>query len=224
MKCKSKALAVVFSVLFLSGCSLLPQIREKDALTAGPAGPKAPAHGPQVDLRIPLNPAFIRQGRVFGKTEFTGLLKTAYVRLTIIDKSVPEHYIYFYVGSKKNLNILPWGSGAVIEPGYFVLNLKPGAYRIIQLAIPVGTTLAEEDIALDFEVQAGRVFYVGTLSVEGTRERVKFGGVPVLKPGFKYNLAVKDEFRTARQEAPEYLLFSWMNFQKKLLLIVAQGE
>ena len=136
-------------------------------------------------------------GVVFGKTDFSGLLKTAYARLTILDKADPSRIYYFYVGSKNNQNILPWGKGEVIEPGYFSFQLPPGKYAVTAIAIPVGSTIAEEPLALEMQVSADKTYYLGTLKIDGVRERAKFGGVPLVRPGFEYTLAVNDEFEAA---------------------------
>lgn len=142
---------------------------------------------------------------MFGKTDFRGLLKAAYARLTIVDRTDPSRVYFFYVGSKNNQNILPWGKGEVIEPGYFFLNLPPGKYTITAIAIPVGSTIAEESLALGLEVSADKTFYLGTLTVDGIKERAKFGGVPLVRPGFEYALAVDDEFEAACRDFEQAL-------------------
>ncbi|MBF0122153.1 MAG: hypothetical protein HQL21_01940 [Candidatus Omnitrophica bacterium] len=136
----------------------------------------------------------------FGKTVFAGLLKTAYVRLTVISRNDPAKKYFFIIGDKANQSVVPWAEGRVIEPGYFYWELPVGSYEITAIAIPVGSTIAEESVALDFEMAFDRVNYLGTLDVNGTKERVKFGGLPVVQPGFEYELALHDDFEIAKKD------------------------
>ncbi|MEI6438087.1 MAG: hypothetical protein WCO69_05000 [Candidatus Omnitrophota bacterium] len=152
-----------------------------------------------VAQRPPVSMKPYTTGLVFGKTDFRGLLKAAYARLTIIDSADPSKVYYFYVGSRENQNVLPWGKGEVIEPGYFFLQLPPGKYAVTAVAIPVGSTIAEESLALDMPVSLDRAYYLGTLRIDGIKERAKFGGVPLVRPGFEFTLAVDDEFEAARK-------------------------
>jgi hypothetical protein len=144
-------------------------------------------------------------GLVFGKTVFTGLLKTAYVRLTIVSRDDPARKYFFIVGDKANQSVVPWAEGKVIEPGYFYWELPVGLYEITAIAIPVGSTVAEEPVALDFEIALDLVNYLGTLDVNGTRERAKFGGVPIVQPGFEYELAIGDDFEVAKKDFETFL-------------------
>ena len=142
----------------------------------------------------------VRPGLVFGKTDFKGILKASFVRLTLVRKDDPEKEYFFYVGAKGNQSVVPWGKGQLIEPGYFYLQLTSGDYEVTEISIPVGSALAEERVALDFTVAPNRISYLGTLDVTGTKERVHFGGVPIVKPGFEYELRINDEFEPARKE------------------------
>jgi hypothetical protein len=96
--------------------------------------------------------------------------------------------------------VVPWGKGRLIEPGYFYLQLTPGDYEVTDIAIPVGSALAEERVSLSFTVTANKIIYLGTLDVTGTKERVHFGGMPIVRPGFEYDLRIKDEFEPAKKE------------------------
>jgi len=44
-----------------------------------------------------------------------------------------------------------------------------------------------------FEVLPKSYVYLGTLQANGTKEKIKLGGVPVIKPGFEYTAEVIDE-------------------------------
>lgn len=132
-------------------------------------------------------------GFIAGKTDFRGLLKAPYVRFLIVNRDDPSKKIFFYIGSKGNQSVVPWGEETVVAPGYFILRLPPGAYKVTHIAIPVGSTIAEEGFGLNFDVVAGKAIYVGTLDVDGTQEKIKFGGVPLVRPGFAYRLEIRDE-------------------------------
>ncbi len=159
------------------------------------------------------------KGLVFGKTDFCGLLKVAYARLTIVDQADPSRVYYFYVGSKSNQNLLPWGKGEVMEPGYFFLQLPPGKYAVTAIAIPVGSTIAEEPLALEMPVSVERTYYLGTLKIDGIKERAKFGGVPLVRPGFEYTMAVEDEFEAATRDFASLLPRHDMPVVKKLFQV-----
>ena len=51
------------------------------------------------------------------------------------------------------------------------------------------------------------ISYLGTLKIDGTGERIKLGGVPVIQPGFEYIINIIDESQEAeiyfRQRYPE---------------------
>jgi hypothetical protein len=162
---------------------------------------KPVSEGPQRTMAPGKEPSIprIKHGLVFGKTDFKGILKTSFVRLTLIRKDATDKNYFFYVGAKENQSVVPWGQGRRIEPGYFYLQLPDGDYEITGIAIPVGSALAEEALAVDFKVTPNKITYLGTLDVTGTKERVHFGGVPIMKPGFEYDLLIKDEFDQAKR-------------------------
>ncbi len=189
--------AYFFVLLFLiQGCATAPARR--------PHGPKVKLPGTAVfpeqetsgglenvgnkDMREYVH----RRGVVFAKTDFQGVLQATYVRLRIEGEG--KHTRSFYLDIEGKLEENPsFGSGKMVKPGYFFIELPAGSYRISSIAIPVGSTLAEEDINISFEVLPNAVAYMGTLQVVGTSERVKLGGVPVIKPGFDYETEVLDE-------------------------------
>lgn len=163
-------------------------------------------------------------GLIAGKTDFRGLLKAPYVRFSIVRRDDPSKRFFFYIGNKGNQSVVPWGEDTVVEPGYFTLQMEPGPYKITRIAIPVGSTVAEEDLELDFEVIAGKTYYVGTLDIEGTKEKVKFGGVPLIRPGFSYRLAVKDEMDEAVMEMRERLSPDMALMEKRLFTVVSVND
>ncbi len=186
-----KYLFILFFACYAAGCASLSDQKGSLAINTPPEQKNAVAARPKGPAR--------ERAFAFGKTDFKGLLKVSYVRLLVARRDDLSKQYSFIFGSKANQNVLPWKEGRLIEPGYFYWHIPPGAYRITQIAIPVGTTMAEEEVAIDFEVRSGTVSYLGTLDVDGTKERVKFGGVPVMRPGFEYVITVRDEFDEALQ-------------------------
>ena len=132
------------------------------------------------------------RGIVFAKTDFQGVLQATYVRLHIEGEGKHTNSFYLDIEGKPEENSL-FGSSKTVKPVYFFIELPAGTYRISAIAIPVGSTLAEEDISISFEVLPNTIIYMGTLKVVGTGERVKLGGVPVIKPGFDYEVKILDE-------------------------------
>lgn len=138
------------------------------------------------------------QGKIFAKTEFEGVVKKSFIRLTIIDREDHDKIYKLYIGDKSRQ--LDFWNAETIQPGYFLIDLPAGSYAIASLSIPVGSTLATELMNVVFDVKPDKTVYLGTLSVVGTREKIKFGGVPVIKPGFEYTVRVENEFREALPE------------------------
>ncbi len=217
-----RALTLCVIVPFIAGCAVL----SKGPTVVPPEvqRPKPPQAGEVAVISKPLPLKKAKFGFIIGKTDFQGLLKAAYVRLSIIKRDEPAQQYYFYVGSKSNQSVVPWGEGKVIEPGYFVLELPPGLYKVTSIAIPVGSTIAEEGMELDFDVIAGKAVYVGSLNVEGTKERIKFGGVPLIRPGFDYKLSVTDDFAEAGVEAHRLLPDARIPLVKNMFVVVASGN
>lgn len=140
-----------------------------------------------------------RPGIVFAKTIFEGVVQASYVRLSFIERSLPQKVYRLYIGDKVRQQGFPW-VGEAVHPDYFLIDLPPGQYRIIEIAIPVGTTLAHEPMDVEFTVESGKGIYLGTMHVKGTKERVKLGGVPLIQPGFEYELDIRDERENALAE------------------------
>ena len=143
------------------------------------------------------------KGMIFAKTEFEGVVKRSFVRLTLIDQQDRSKVYQLYIGDKSRQLDFPWNAQS-IQPGYFMIELPAGSYTIASLSIPVGSSLATELMNVTFEVNPEKTVYLGTLSVIGTKERVKFGGVPVIKPGFNYTVRIENEYAEAVQELTKH--------------------
>jgi len=144
---------------------------------------------------------------VFAKTAFAGVVQASYVRLNIVGITAPEKVYSLYIGDKMRQQNFPWVEG-VVGTEYFFIELPEGEYRIDSIIIPVGTVLAEEPMDITFKVEPYAATYIGDLSVRGTRERVRVGGLPVIQPGFEYEADVEDNFKAAllefRSKLPRY--------------------
>ncbi len=184
-------------VVILGGCASLPTPSSSQAPSPPQPSAVLSVTEPEPGIPIPTQPP--APGTIFGKTHFKGVLKTSYVKLSLVDLVDETKQYQLFIGDQLGPNILPWNTRSV-EPGYFFLELPAGSYRIYSISIPVGSTTATEDIGLTFEVASGQVTYIGTLEVNGINEKVKFGGVPILVPGFDYVVNVLDEREEALQE------------------------
>lgn len=138
----------------------------------------------------------LERGVVFAKTDFQGVLKTTYVRLSLAHQEDTTKAFQLTIADKSKESAFPWDV-APVEPGYFYIELPAGKYKIVSISIPVGSTLASEPVDIEFEVLPKTVVYLGTLKVIGTKERIKLGGIPVIKPGFEYTVEVSDEQKEA---------------------------
>jgi len=147
------------------------------------------------------------KGIIFAKTEFEGLLETRYVKFLFEDLDDPGHKFQIHIGEAPGQQNFPWEVKAV-KPGYFFVELPAGRYRITSITIPVGTATASEPMNVTLEVVSNEVTYVGTLKMIGTKERIKLGGVPVIKPGFEYTISVLDQ----REEGAEAFKKNYPDF------------
>lgn len=133
------------------------------------------------------------RGVILAKTDFQGVLLTNYVRLGVkgpLGASVEKFQIH--IGEKTGQKTFPWEIKTV-QPGYFTLELLEGQYEIFDITIPVAATTATEAVNIHFEVLPDAVTYLGTLQLVGTKERIKLGGVPVIKPGFDYDVRILNQ-------------------------------
>ncbi|MBN1870461.1 MAG: hypothetical protein JW847_07810 [Candidatus Omnitrophica bacterium] len=149
-----------------------------------------------------------KKGVIFAKTDFKGLLETRYVSFLFEDLEKPEHKFQLHIGENLDQQGFPWEI-KTIRPGYFFVELPAGSYKIASVSIPVGSTLATEKMDVTLEVIPNKVCYVGTLKMNGTKEKIKLGGLPVIKPGFEYTVEVLDEreegMKAFRQNYPNFL-------------------
>lgn len=135
-----------------------------------------------------------KHGIVFAKTRFEGVLKTSFVRLKIVDIKNPIRTYELHIGDKVASQPFSFNVRTV-NPGYFYIELPVGLYKITSVSIPVGGTTATEAINITFKVYPDHISYLGTLQLIGTKEKIKLGGVPVIKPGFDYEIAILNEFQ-----------------------------
>jgi hypothetical protein len=154
-----------------------------------------------------------KKGVIFGKTYFEGVLETSYVKLHFEGKGENAYQYEFYVGDKARQASFLW-EVKTVKPGYFFVELPAGDYKITSIAIPVGSTMAEEAMDIDVVVNPGAVTYVGTLNAIGTKERIRLGGLPVIRPGFEYESLVVDE----REEAQKVFRERFAAYQGEIMV------
>ncbi|MCK4881566.1 MAG: hypothetical protein KAS92_00920 [Candidatus Omnitrophica bacterium] len=148
-----------------------------------------------------------KKGVVFSKTDFQGLLETRYVKFLFEDTEDPMHKFQLHIGENSDQQTFPWDVKTV-KPGYFFVELPVGRYKISSVSIPVGSTMATEKMNVTLEVVPNTICYAGTLKMVGTKEKIKLGGLPVIKPGFEYTVEVLDE----REEGAEAFRLNYPNF------------
>lgn len=141
----------------------------------------------------------VADGIIFGKADFQGVLKVEYVKLLIVDENNPEKEYELFFGDTDEPQLL-FGQSSSVEPRYFFLELPASKYKITSISIPVGTTLATEKTDIAFTVEKETVIYLGTLRVTGTDQKIRFGFVPLLKPGFDYKIDIINEKDEAIKE------------------------
>lgn len=148
-----------------------------------------------------------KKGVIFAKTDFQGLMKTRYVKFLFVDQEDPTHKFQLHIGESTGQTKFPWDVKTV-KPGYFFVELPAGKYTISEVTIPVGSTTATEKMNVRLEVIPDAICYVGTLKMVGTKERIKLGGVPVIKPGFEFTVDILDE----REEGAAAFSQNYPNF------------
>lgn len=182
----------------LYSCFLLISLSSSLTGCAGVSAGKAAAVSAQMNKAVAVSAsaeealAEVPLGTVFAKTEFSGVVQTSYIELSIVDQADETKTYTLVIGDKSRQMSFPW-KVQTVQPGYFFIELPVGTYHIHSISIPVGSTTADEPMDVVFHVKEGKVVYLGTLKVMGTKERIKLGGVPVLKPGFEYLAEVIDE-------------------------------
>lgn len=198
-------------VLFLSGCAttapgpisvdaVLPDLAVSSARSGESSEDRLVSGSPQLEnINDEAMETYVeKKGVIFGKTYFEGVLKTSYVKLHFEGKGENAYQYEFYIGDKAQQASFLWDVKTV-KPGYFFVELPAGVYKITSIAIPVGSTIAEEAMNIDVVVNPGAVTYVGTLNAIGTKERIRLGGLPVIRPGFEYEYLVVDEREDAQK-------------------------
>lgn len=150
------------------------------------------------EAKHPVKPP-VADGIIFGKADFQGVLKVEYVKLLIIDENNPDKKYELFFGDKDEPQLL-FGQTSFVEPKYFFLELPASKYKITSISIPVGTTLATEKTDIAFTVEKETVIYLGTLRVTGTDQKIRFGLVPLLSPGFDYKIDIINEKEEAIKE------------------------
>ncbi|MBP9855016.1 MAG: hypothetical protein KBD53_09140 [Candidatus Omnitrophica bacterium] len=202
----------VLTVFFLSGCTVFHQTEKPHTITPPSFAnekkqvvPDAIELSTQGTLQAETMEPIEEKGVVFAKTLFQGVLKTSYVQLKFVDLKNPIRSYELLIGER--IAAQPFSFNVrTVRPGYFYIELPAGKYQITSVSIPVGGTTATEPINIIFEVIPNEISYLGTLYLNGTKERIKLGGVPVIKPGFEYQVLVLDELpdgvRSFKQRFP----------------------
>ena len=147
------------------------------------------------------------KGVIFAKTDFQGLLETRYVKFLFEDLKTPEHKFQLHIGDNSDQDRFPW-EVKTVRRGYFFVELPAGSYKISSVSIPVGSTVATEPMDVIVDVIPNAICYVGTLKMIGTKEKIKLGGLPVIKPGFEYTVEILDE----REEGAKAFRQNYPNF------------
>ena len=201
MLINKKILCFLLVVFALSGCASAPG--PKSASTHKPLpiikiSSKSESHALENIKGEKLAQYAQKKGVIFAKTNFEGILKTSYVKLIFQDVDNADNTFQLYVGDNQSDASLSDEEKSVM-PGYFFIELPQGHYRIATISIPVGSTLATEEMNVTFDVIGNAIVYLGTLHVDGTKEKFRLGGVPLIKPGFEYSVQIIDEQMEAKE-------------------------
>lgn len=210
---------ILIGLLFLSGCTAIHKTTTSQESKTPTATQKAIPQEAKKETSFSHQPVkapaqeevqeeeLVPKGIVFAKTDFQGVLKSSFVELFVESLEDPDNKFQLHIGDKSSLQKFPW-EVKTIEPGYFFLELPVGKYKMSSISIPVGSTMAVEKLDVSFEVIQDKAVYLGTLQVVGTKEKIKLGGVPVIKPGFEYSVMILDEsqegFSVMKQKYPEF--------------------
>ncbi|MCA9398581.1 MAG: hypothetical protein KC618_02445 [Candidatus Omnitrophica bacterium] len=190
-------------IVFVTGCATSKQNTPKTSTLTDQSSPGVDDSGPEMTAQLKTvsteenpseesEPKPSAKGIVFAKTEFHGVVQTAYVKLVLEHLEDETKKFQLNIGEKGGGSPFTWDVKNV-EPGYFYIELPEGKYKISSISIPVGSSTATENVDLRFNVIAGEIQYIGTLKVVGTKEKIKLGGVPVIKPGFEYIIEILNE-------------------------------
>lgn len=210
-----KSIIFLISCLMISGCVTLEKIKvpEDESEKIVQELPENSLEAIQAPSELQnikgeeLEEYVQKKGVIFAKTNFQGLLETRYVKFLFEDLNDPEHKFQLHIGESSGQQTFPWAVKSV-KPGYFFVELPAGEYMISSVTIPVGSTTATEEMDVKLEVLPDFICYAGTLKMVGTKEKIKLGGVPVIKPGFEFTIEVLDE----REEGAEAFSRNYPNF------------
>ena len=190
-----KLVSVLLVVIFLAGCATTSETISRKIDVTRKHGVISPIDtSPQLQniAGEDLEQYAQKKGVIFAKTDFSGVLATSYVRLLMENLDDVSEKFQIYIGDKEQPKTLSWDVKTV-KPGYFFIELPIGSYKISSVSIPVGSTLATEPLDIRFEVLPDTIAYIGTLKMVGTKEKIRLGGVPVIKPGFEFTTQIVDE-------------------------------
>src|SRR5690349_12681008 len=130
-----KRIFILLALGVLIGCkSIAPVSHTGDGATKAPVNAGTTPIPEPVDLEtVAGNEELPPQGKIFAKTEFEGVVKKSFIRLTIIDRQDQAKIYHLYIGDKSRQLDFPWNS-QTIQPGYFLIDLPAGSYRIASLS------------------------------------------------------------------------------------------
>lgn len=211
----SCGLIFLFVFSLCAGCASVPQSKQSVPIDATTKPVVMSSNDEAVNSKVE---PFAAVGIIFGKADFRGILKVQYVKLDIVDDEDPQKRYELLFGDRDENNAPVWDARPV-EPHYFFLELPVGKYRITAISIPVGTTLATESTDIAFTVERETVIYLGTLRVTGTDQKIRFGGVPLLRPGFEYKVEILNEI----QEAVHKFRLKYPSMQREIQVQLMQA-
>jgi hypothetical protein len=209
-----KIIIYFFLFIFLQGCSAHKSITHSHNTI-----PKKDDVSPPKSLSETQKPKTVSKGIVFFKTRFEGILDSSYVKLKILDRINPKDMFELYLSDAREGRFLPWEM-KITKNGYSYLRLPVGKYRIATVSVPVGTTQATEVIDINFDVLPNEVLYLGTLILNGTKEKIRLGGVPIIKPGFEYTVEVLNESEEAENEFRRSFPNNKKEIQNKVMKVI----
>ena len=192
-------ICIVLVLVFLGiGCATTKKEEASKSVKLQPRTLVAPFKKPDLSPELKnidekkLSETSSETGVIFGKTDFEGVLEKSYVRLLFENQDNLAQKYQLHIGDKTKQTIFPW-SVETVKPGYFYIELPSGNYKISSISIPVGSTMATETSDINVRVVPKAISYIGTLKVDGIKEKIRLGGVPIIRPGFEYVLQVIDE-------------------------------
>jgi len=211
-----RRIAFAFIIASLISCTSVPKNPPPERSPAPAASKSTKAEEPK---ELPTPPELgnvpeenlarpnVKKGVIFAKTDFQGVLEKTYVKLLFEDLANNANKFHLYIGDKEGPQPFMWDVNPV-KPGYFFIELPAGTYRISSISIPVGSTQATERTDITLQVLPEKVTYIGTLQMVGIKEKIRLGGVPVIRPGFEYAANIINEkeeaLKTFQQRYPRY--------------------